>query len=166
MDITVDPSGTVEWNGQIVPCAIGRAGVTDDKCEGDGATPVGRFPLRRVLYRRDRIARPATSLPAAPLNPLDAWCDDPNDFEYNRLVRQPYGASVELMWRDDHLYDIVTVVGHNDDTVAPGKGSAIFLHIARPDFAPTEGCVAVSQENLLRILAECEATTRLCVNPR
>ena len=166
MDINVDPGGTVEWNGKVVPCALGVSGVTDDKREGDGATPFGCFELRRVYYRPDRVELPDTVLPVAALEPLDAWCNEPDDPAYNTLVRQPYCASVELMWRDDHLYDIVVTVGHNDDPVVPGRGSAIFLHIARPDFAPTEGCVAVSRENLLRILAECEPTTRLCVNPR
>lgn len=163
MDIYVDSNGTVEWNGNIVPCAIGASGMTADKREGDRATPMGCFPLRRVYYRPDRVSRPNTLLPVDPLDPLDAWSDEPDDPAYNSLVRQPCRTSAELMWRDDHLYDIVVTVGYNDDPVAPGKGSAIFLHVARPDFSPTEGCVAVSLENLRRILADCDAATRLCI---
>ena len=163
MDIVVHADGVAEWNGHTFPCALGRSGVAADKREGDGATPAGDHALRRVLYRAERVARPRTVLPAAPLTPLDAWCDDPKDAGYNTLVRQPYGASVELLWRDDHIYDIIVVLGYNDDPVAPGRGSAIFLHIARADLAPTRGCVAVSRENLLRILAACDSTTRLRV---
>ena len=163
MDIYVDSNGTVEWSGTIVPCAIGASGMTSDKHEGDQATPIGCFVLRRVYYRADRISRPRTLLPVVPLDPLDAWSDEPDDPAYNSMVRQPYQTSVELMWREDHVYDIVVTIGFNDDPAAPGEGSAIFLHIARPDFSPTRGCVAVSLKNLLRILADCDETTRLCV---
>ncbi len=165
MDIVVHADGVAEWNGQRFACALGRSGVTADKREGDGATPAGRHRLRRVLYRADRVIRPQTVLPATPLAPLDAWCDDPGDPGYNTLVHQPYGARVERLWRADHIYDVIVVLGYNDDPVVPGRGSAIFLHIARPDLTPTRGCVAVSRENLLRILGECDSATRLCVEP-
>jgi L,D-peptidoglycan transpeptidase YkuD (ErfK/YbiS/YcfS/YnhG family) len=164
MDITVDPDGTVEWNGSTMACALGANGVTGDKREGDQATPTGCYSLRRVYYRPDRVEPPTTILPTVAIDPLDGWCDAPDDPGYNTLVRQPYCASFELMWRDDHLYDVVVTVGHNDDPVVAGMGSAIFMHVARPDFGPTQGCVAVTRENLLRILAECDETTRLCVN--
>ncbi len=165
MDIRVSADGELAWNGDEFPCALGRCGVVEAKREGDGATPVGCFPLRRVLYRPDRVAPPETVLSTAPLHPLDAWCDDPDDRCYNQLVRQPYGASFELAWRADHIYDIIVVLGHNDSPVVPGGGSAIFLHLAREDFSPTEGCIAVGPETLARLLAECDALTRLCVKP-
>ncbi len=164
-DIVVSPSGTATWNDREFPCALGRAGVTEDKREGDTATPAGCFALRRVFYRPDRIARPATVLPVAPLHPLDAWCDDSADPRYNCLVRQPHGASVELLWRDDHIYDVIVVLGYNDEPVTPGRGSAIFFHVARPNLAPTLGCIAARRAHVLRILEECEASTRLCVIP-
>ena len=163
MDITVNPGGTVDWDGAVMACTLGANGVTSTKREGDRATPLGCYPLRRVLYRADRVEQPTTVLPTRAIDPLDAWCDAPDDPGYNTLVRQPYGASVELMWRDDHLYDVVVTIGHNDDPVVPALGSAIFMHVARPDFGPTHGCVAVTLENLLRILAECDNTTRVCI---
>ena len=163
MYILVDSSGTVEWSGNSAPCAIGGAGVTSDKREGDHATPVGCFPLRAVYYRADRVSRPETLLPVEAIDPLDAWSDEPDDPAYNSLVRQPCQTSFELMWREDHVYDIVVTIGYNDDPVVPGNGSAIFLHIARPDLSPTEGCIAVSLENLLRILADCDKTSRICI---
>ena len=166
MKIVVVPDGTAEWNDRRVPCALGLAGVSRRKRESDGTTPVGCFALRRVLYRNDRVARPDTVLPVAPIDPLDVWCDDPEDARYNQLVRQPYDASFELMWRDDHMYDIVVVLGFNDDPVVPGRGSAIFLHVARPDFGPTQGCVAVSEPNLRQILGACTPRSKLCVRPR
>ncbi len=157
-DIVVDPAGELRWAGRRYRCALGYGGMRMDKREGDGATPVGRFPLRRVLYRPDRVSPPITALPVAPLSPGDGWCDDPTDPLYNRPVRLPYaGCRDERMWRADGLYDVVVVIGHNDDPVSPGMGSAIFLHVAKPDYRPTHGCIALARQDLLAILAEIRA---------
>jgi len=153
MEITVEAPGTLAWGEARPRCALGAGGLRRDKREGDRATPIGRFALRRVLYRPDRGARPKTGLAARPLEPLDAWCDDPADPAYNRPVRQPYAARFEPLWRADALYDIVVVLGHNDDPVVAGAGSAIFLHVARPDLGPTEGCVALARSDLEALLA-------------
>lgn len=152
-DLLVCPPGRLAWRGRRFACALGSGGVRADKREGDGATPCGRFPLRRVLYRADRLAPPPTALAVAPLTARDGWCDDPADPLYNRLVRLPHGGRHEALWRADHLYDVIVVIGHNDAPVVPGLGSAIFLHIARPDYAPTAGCVALARDDLLTILA-------------
>ncbi len=153
IEIVVTADGTLAWNDKSLRCALGRGGVRADKREGDGATPAGRFPLRRLLYRADRLDRPRTALPARPLDPLDAWCDDPADPAYNRPVRQPYAARFEPLWRADALYDILVVLGYNDDPVVAGAGSAIFLHLAQPDYRPTEGCVALARDDLETLLA-------------
>lgn len=147
--------GRFDLAGRWTRCALGPAGVVDAavKREGDGASPAGAWPLRRVLYRRDRRAPPATALPASPMDPADGWCDAPADPAYNRQVRRPYPASAEPLWRDDPAYDLIVVLGHNDDPVVAGAGSAIFLHIARPDFAPTAGCVALAAADLEALLA-------------
>src|ERR1700689_2079632 len=115
-------------DGRWTRCGLGPGGVAAvaDKHEGDGATPAGAWPLRRVLYRPDRRAAPATGLPVAPLDPADGWCDAPGDPAYNRPVVLPYPASAERLWRDDHVYDLIVVLGHNDDPVVPRAGSAIF----------------------------------------
>ena len=137
-----------------VPAALGKGGVrpAKDKREGDGSSPAGVWPIRRVLYRADRGRAPKTALPVQPIAPDDGWCDDTADPNYNRPVEHPYPASAERLWRRDGLYDIVVVLGHNDDPPVPGLGSAIFLHIAQPDYAPTEGCAALSREDLERLL--------------
>jgi len=142
-------------DGHKVRCALGRGGVVPAalKREGDGSSPAGAWPLRRVLYRPDRGPPPTTGLPIQPIEPGDGWCDDPADPNYNRPVQLPYPASAEHLWREDGVYDLVVVLGHNDDPVAPGKGSAIFLHLARPDFEPTEGCVALARSDLETLLA-------------
>lgn len=166
MDLLVtahDSAGRARFGERAWRCAVGRGGLVADKREGDGATPIGRLPLRRVLYRADRLPRPDTDLPSAPLAPEDAWCDDPADPRYNRAVRLPYPASYERLWRADGLYDVVVVLGHNDDPPVAGRGSAIFLHVARPDYGPTEGCVALARPDLLEFLRAADAATRVCV---
>lgn len=136
-------------------CAIGRSGMiaSAHKREGDGASPVGVWPLRRVYFRADRLSAPRTGLPVQALSPDDGWCDSPDDPHYNRPVRHPYGASAERLWRDDAVYDVIVVLGHNDDPVVPGGGSAIFLHVAHADYRPTEGCIALALPDLLQVLA-------------
>jgi L,D-peptidoglycan transpeptidase YkuD (ErfK/YbiS/YcfS/YnhG family) len=139
--------------------------VTAAKREGDNATPAGTFPLRRVFYRADRVPPPETALPVAALAPEDGWCDAPDDPRYNQQVRLPYPARHENLWRDDHVYDVIVVLGHNDAPAEPGRGSAIFMHVARPGYAPTEGCVALALPDLQAVLAACGPDTRITVHP-
>ncbi len=146
--------GVLTFGGITVPCALGRSGVTHAKREGDGATPAGTFELLNVYYRADRQPRPRTALPLEALARQDGWCDDPGHPRYNRPVELPFAASHEKMWRDDRLYDIVVVLDCNMYPAAPGRGSAIFFHIAREDYTPTEGCIAVSPEHIRLILAQ------------
>lgn len=153
MDLIVRADGTAISGEQAFRCALGRGGIKADKREGDGATPVGQFPVRRLLYRGDRGPRPATRLSIAPLSRRDGWCDDVADSQYNRQVVLPYPARHERLWRDDEIYDLILVIGHNDDPVRPGDGSAVFVHIARSDYAPTEGCVALARADLLAVIA-------------
>lgn len=144
-------------------CAIGRGGIRREKNEGDGGTPVGTFPLRRVFYRPDRVAKPQTRLPVQAMQPDDGWVEVPNDPMYNRLVKLPYPAAHETMWRDDHLYDVVVEIGYNDDPVVPGKGSAIFMHLVRDDYAPSAGCVTVRFDDMRKVLALCGPETKITI---
>jgi L,D-peptidoglycan transpeptidase YkuD (ErfK/YbiS/YcfS/YnhG family) len=156
--------GKARWNGRSFRCALGRAGIRTDKREGDSATPAGVFPFRRVLYRADRGPAPATRLPSAAIAAEDGWCDDPADPAYNRQVRLPYPARHERLWRADGLYDLVLVIGHNDDPAVRGAGSAIFVHVARPDWGGTEGCIAFRIEDLRHILSTADADARVRVH--
>ena len=151
----VHRDGRLVFQGQSMRCALGRGGVIapERKREGDGATPAGLLTLRRAFYRADRGPTPRTSLPRVPIMRDDGWCDHPDHAEYNRLVRLPFDASHEQMWRDDALYDVVAELGWNDAPVARWCGSAIFLHLAGADFGPTEGCVALARADLLALLA-------------
>lgn len=165
MNLIIHPDGRAEWNGRLMRCAVGRTGRTAHKREGDGATPVGEFPMREAFYRADRVVPPATGLPCRPLTAADGWCDDPEDPQYNRPVTLPYAPRHEKMMRSDGLYDLVVVIGYNDDPVVAGLGSAIFLHVAAPDYAPTEGCVALALDDLQSVVADLRPGDRITVLP-
>jgi L,D-peptidoglycan transpeptidase YkuD (ErfK/YbiS/YcfS/YnhG family) len=144
--------GRLIWPGGSARAVVGRNGVAANKREGDGATPAGTFPLASGFYRPDRTAPPPSGLLVRALSPRDAWVDDPADHNYNRLVSLPYPAHTEQMRLEDAVYDLLVVIGYNMDPVVPGVGSAIFLHIARPDFSPTGGCIAVEKDVLVRLM--------------
>ncbi len=146
-----------------VCCALGRSGVTPEgeKREGDGKTPAGRYPLRRVFYRPDRVPEPVTQLSATALTPQMGWCDDPDSAQYNQFVQLPFNGGHEKLWRNDCLYDLVLVIGHNDDPPRPGGGSAIFVHVAKEGFKPTEGCVALKAPSLVSLLRLAKPTDQI-----
>ena len=142
-------------------CVVGAGGAREDKVEGDAATPVGEFPLRRIYCRNDRLVLPKVQLPARPISEHDGWCDDPRSSAYNRLVRIPNDWSHEKMWREDGLYDLVVVIGYNDDPPEGEWGSAIFIHMAREDYAATRGCIALARKDLLELVTLIGPETRL-----
>ncbi len=165
MIFTATSDGRLDIAGRQAACALGRSGVRPaaNKREGDGASPLGLWPLRRVLYRPDREPRPATRLPVAAVSPEDGWCDAPGDPAYNQPVRLPYSSSAEQLWREDRVYDLIIILGHNDDPPVSPMGSAIFLHLIQPDGAPTAGCVAVSREDMLDLLARARPGDALAI---
>ncbi len=165
MRIDVYSPGVLKAAGRRYRCALGQAGVSPDKREGDGASPAGTFTLRRVLYRADRLERPRTGLPVTALGPEDGWCDDPAHADYNRPVRLPHPARHERLWRGDGVYDVIVILGHNDGPVEPGKGSAVFLHVAKPGYTPTEGCIALALPDLLEVLGICSSSAEIRIIP-
>ncbi|MGC1301912.1 MAG: L,D-transpeptidase family protein [Caulobacteraceae bacterium] len=167
MIFIANADGRCRIGERTVACALGRSGAiaAAEKREGDGKTPLGSWPLLRVLYRPDRGRAPETRLPVTAIAPEDGWCDASEDVRYNRPVTLPYPASCERMWRDDELYDLVCILAHNDDPPVPGLGSAIFLHVAKPGYPPTEGCVALAHADLERLLAMAGPGDLLRVEP-
>lgn len=165
MQISVTAPGLLDCAGRAYRCALGRGGIVVDKREGDGGTPAGAWALRRVLYRADRLDPPGTALPCAEITPDQGWCDDPAHPDYNRQVSLPFAASHEKLWRDDAVYDLIVVLGHNDDPPVAGKGSAIFMHVARPDYGPTEGCIALALTDLKAVLSDCGPGDTILINP-
>lgn len=146
-----------------IPVALGRGGILANKREGDGGTPRGRFRLIRLWWRADRANRPSTLLPSRRIGPRDAWCEDPSDRHYNRPVERPAGAPGDRLRRDDHLYDYIIEISHNARPRVAGRGSAVFVHVARPGFAPTAGCVAMTQPRLRHLLERIGPKTHLVI---
>lgn len=173
MNIIVETSSWAATTGRlkigphVFDCTLGRAGVAEakDKKEGDGKTPLGKFPLRQLIYRADRAPKPETGLEVEILTPETGWCEDPAHPDYNKKISLPHSSVHDRMTREDHVYDYVVVIGHNDDPVEAGKGSAIFLHPARPDFSPTAGCVGLRKEDLLKVIKLCDASTLIEIQP-
>ncbi|MYM55207.1 L,D-transpeptidase family protein [Thalassovita mangrovi] len=151
----------IRFQGRHYPCSIGRGGLSTDKREGDGATPKGTHRILGMLYRPDRVARPAYW--AEPIGPSDLWSDDATQPDYNHPVRAPYGHSHEQLRRADPLYDIVLITDWNYPVATPGKGSAIFLHQWRRPHYPTEGCIAFRRDHLIQIARLITPGTRLIV---
>lgn len=154
----------IDWGQGRRRCAIGPGGIAPKHSEGDGITPRGIFPVREIFYRADRLYRPRTRLAVRAIEPDDGWCDAPEDCNYNKRVKLPYRARAEQLWRTDHLYDLLAVLGYNDDPVVPGKGSAIFLHLAHSDYAPTQGCIALSYADARDALEQLEPSDRVQIS--
>lgn len=158
-------SCTLTFKGASMPCSLGENGVTSDKAEGDGCTPRGSYRLRWGFYRQDRVGdvfRPPF-FSMEQMQPSYGWCDSPTDPLYNQFVYAPYAASHENLWlRDSSVYDIVNVIGYNDDPVVPGKGSAIFFHLTST-YGPTAGCIAVSLQDMKVILSMLEEDSYIVI---
>jgi len=148
---------------KLIHCVIGRHGQTFFKKEGDGKTPRGTWSPQKVYYRADRTKRPKTTLPIKSIKPHYGWCDDPTDRNYNRPVTRPYPASTETFWRDDELYDCLVVLNHNQCPRIKGAGSAIFMHVAKQNFPPTQGCIALEKQQLHQLLPLLKTTTKFII---
>jgi L,D-peptidoglycan transpeptidase YkuD (ErfK/YbiS/YcfS/YnhG family) len=146
-----------------VPVSLGRGGIRANKREGDGGTPRGTFQPLRLWWRADRHPRPRTLLPIRPIDPQDAWCEDPSHRHYNQPVRLDRDHAGDRLWRDDHLYDFVVELDHNTSPRIAGRGSAVFLHLARNNFSATAGCVAMTRASMLRLLARLGPSTRVVI---
>lgn len=156
--------GLLKAGTAVFPCALGLGGVSSNKREGDGATPLGRMRILSGYFRRDRRAGRPTRLKMTPIDPRLGWCEVPGDPNYNRPVRIPYRASHETMRRDDRLYDYCLVLDWNVSPRRRGRGSAIFFHLARPDFSPTQGCVAITASAMARLLPFLSSNSVLTVS--
>lgn len=152
--------------GKHYPICHGENGYTFSKVEGDGKTPIGSFNLREMYFRQDKIKLPSTKLKVFPLSIQDGWCDDPSSNCYNQHVKLPIKSSHEKLWREDSIYDLIVVIGYNDDPILKGKGSAIFIHLARENKTPTKGCIAFEKSDLLEILPHLNENSRIeILNP-
>jgi len=146
-----------------LPVALGRGGIKANKREGDGATPRGAFRLKRLWWRAGRHPRPSTLLPVERIAPDDGWCEDPSDRHYNQRIKVPPKSKADRLSRQDNLYDYIVELDHNTRPRIAGRGSAVFIHVARPGFAPTAGCVALDINTLRRLLARLGPRTKIMI---
>jgi len=144
--------------------ALGRSGIKSNKREGDGATPAGRYRLVRLWWRPDRHPRPRTLLPVRPITALDGWCEDPSDRRYNRAIRISPGQPGDRLSRSDALYDVIIEIDHNRRPRVAGRGSAVFIHVARAGLAPTAGCVSLPANTLTRLIARLGPKTTITIH--
>ncbi|MEH6404624.1 MAG: L,D-transpeptidase family protein [Sneathiella sp.] len=161
VNIINDHLGELRFGDKCYPCALGKSGVTANKREGDHCSPAGVYSLRSLYYRADKIKKPVSKLELSAISKKDGWCDDPAISAYNQRVELPFNGSYETLWREDDLYDIVVVIGHNDTPPVSGFGSCIFMHVAKPNFEGTEGCVALKLSDLLALLSAIEKETKI-----
>ena len=146
-----------------IKCAIGKNGITKNKKEGDLKTPSGIFKLKKVFYRKDRIKFIRTRLKIKNIKKSDGWCDDPASKYYNREIKFPFKGSAEKLWRKDSIYDLIVVLDYNFNPIIKNKGSAIFLHICKKNYAPTKGCVAINKKDMMGLLANIKNNTKLII---
>jgi L,D-peptidoglycan transpeptidase YkuD (ErfK/YbiS/YcfS/YnhG family) len=147
-----------------IKVALGRSGIKANKREGDGATPAGRYRLVRLWWRPDRLPRPRTLLPVRPIGVLDAWCEDTSDRRYNQAIRISPGQPGDRLWRSDALYDLVIEIDHNTRPRISGRGSAVFIHVARAALAPTAGCISLPITILKSLIARLGPKTRITIH--
>ncbi len=158
-------SGLLTFHHTTIPCALGRSGITTQKREGDGATPAGTHDLMFGYFRKERLTRPRCGLSLFEISESDGWCDDPASSCYNGPVKLPFSKSHEVMKRDDQLYDVCLVLDYNISSIVKHRGSAIFFHLEKEGYQPTEGCIAIKREHMLRILPLMSQDTRMIIYP-
>jgi L,D-peptidoglycan transpeptidase YkuD (ErfK/YbiS/YcfS/YnhG family) len=156
--------GWLRAGSRYVPVALGRGGIRANKREGDGGTPRGRFRPLRLWWRADRLPRPQTQLPTRAISPADAWCENPHDRRYNHPFRRSANEPGDRLWRDDNLYDIIIEIDHNTRPRVAGRGSAVFIHVARPEFTPTAGCIALNQRDLWLLVSRLGLKSRIVIH--
>ena len=163
MDIIIE-NNVFKFNNKEFMCSIGKNGFTSNKVEGDGCTPNGIYKFKEVFYREDKIKDLNFLIESKIIKKESGWCDDINSDLYNKYIEFPFAFSAEHLFREDDLYDLIYVINYNTDPIVKNKGSAIFLHIANPDYAPTEGCIALKKEDLIEISGNLKSDTRLIIN--
>jgi L,D-peptidoglycan transpeptidase YkuD (ErfK/YbiS/YcfS/YnhG family) len=156
--------GWLAAGNRVFRVALGRSGTKASKREGDGATPVGRFRPVRLWLRADRLTRPRVFLPIRRIGPNDAWCEDPHHRRYNRAFQRSANEPGDRLRRTDYLYDLIVEIDHNVRPRVAGRGSAVFIHVAREGFTPTAGCIALTKSDLLLLLARLSLNTRIVVH--
>ena len=159
--IIINKSGFIRYKNLKFKCTLGKAGVGEKKIEGDNVTPIGIYRILNIYYRKDRLKNLNTKFKINRITKNMGWCDDPKSKKYNQLIKLPTKFGHEKFYRKDHLYDLILVLNYNMKPIIKNKGSAIFIHLARRNYYPTQGCIALSKNNLLMILNKINKNTKI-----
>jgi len=162
--IIVKKPGHLIYKNFKFRCSTGKSGIGNKKKEGDGITPKGIFKLTKVFYREDKVKNIKTKIKKIKIKKNMGWCDDPKSKFYNKLVKLPNKFSNEKLYRKDDVYDIVIVLNYNMQPIIKNKGSAIFIHVAKKNYKPTAGCVALKKKDLIKLLKYINKKTKICIN--
>ena len=162
--IIVKKPGYLIYKNFKFRCSIGESGIGNKKEEGDGITPKGIFKLTKVFYREDKVKNIKAKIKKIKIKKNMGWCDDPKSKFYNKLVKLPNKFSNEKLYRKDDVYDIVIVLNYNMQPIIKNKGSAIFIHVAKKNYKPTAGCVALKKKDLIKLLKYINKNTKICIN--
>ncbi len=145
-------------------CSLGKRGITNNKKEGDQKTPKGTFLFKSIFYRKDKISNLKSALNKKIIKKNMGWCNDPGSKHYNKLIYFPFKESAEKLWLAKRVYDVIVVINCNLKPVIKNKGSAIFLHIAKKNYSPTKGCVAINKKDMLFLITKINNKTKLIIN--
>ena len=159
--IIINKSGYLKYKNFKFKCALGKYGINEKKKEGDKITPRGTYKVLNVYYRKDRIKKISSKLKLIKIKKNMGWCDDPDSKNYNQLISIPSKYSYERLFRKENTYDLIIVLNYNMMPVIKNKGSAIFIHIAKKRFQPTQGCIAISKKNLLYLIKKISKNTKI-----
>ena len=162
--IIIKKSGYLEYKNLKFRCALGKAGIKKKKKEGDNITPEGTFKIIRVYYRRDKIKNISTLIKKKEIKKKIGWCDDPVSSVYNKEIKLPSKFSHEKLYRKDNLYDLILVLNYNINPIIKNKGSAIFIHIAKKNYEPTAGCIALKKRDLVELLKKIKKNTKIKIH--
>ena len=152
------------FNQYKIKCAIGKRGITSKKIEGDEKTPKGTFTLKSIFYRKDRISSIKTSLKKTIIKKNMGGCDDSSSRYYNRLVKLPFNLSAEKLWLKARVYDVIIIINYNLKPTIKNKGSAIFLHIAKRNYRPTKGCIAITKKDIILLISKMNNKTKIKIS--
>jgi len=159
--IIVKKSGYLKYKNFKFQCALGESGIKEKIKEGDNVTPKGIFKITRIYYRPDKIKKIISPINIIKIKKNMGWCDDPTSNSYNKEIKLPTKFGYEKLYRKDHIYDLIAVISYNLNPIIKGKGSAIFLHIAKKKFSPTQGCIALKKKDLLLLLSKISKNTKI-----
>ena len=162
--IIINKSGLIKYKNFKFRCAFGKAGIGEKKREGDNITPTGTFKMVKIYYRSDRIKKISSKFRAIKIKKNMGWCDDPNSKNYNQLINLPSRYGHEKIFKKNNIYDIIVVLNYNMKPVIKNKGSAIFIHVAKKNYQPTQGCVALKKNDLLKILSKVDNNIKIKIN--